>query len=62
MTLSLRPCLSISINYTLFDLPDNDNEIAWVQGRDGGWIIFGVCDVEGVENKQFTPFLAISLI
>ncbi len=55
---------------TVFDLPDADDnifyvgksEIAWVQGRDGGWTIFGVCDVEGVEYEQLTPFIAISLI
>ncbi len=55
---------------TVFDLPDADNntlnegenEISWVQGRDGGWTIFGVCDVDGVEDEKLTPFLAISLI
>ncbi len=60
MKLYPRPCLSID---TVFDLPDADNnnfyvgknEIAWVQGRDGGWTIFRVCDVEG------TPFLSILL-
>ncbi len=39
-----------------------ENEIAWVQGRDGGWTIFGVCDIDGVEDKKLTPILAISLI
>ncbi len=55
---------------TVFDLPDGDNntfyvrekEIAWVQGWDGGWTIFGVWDVDGVKDKKLTPFLAISLI
>ncbi len=54
----------------VFDLPDADNntsyvgeiEIAWVWGRDGGWIIFGVCDVDGVDDEKITPFLAIPLI
>ncbi len=53
---------------TVFHLPDADNntfyveknEIAWVQGRDGSWTIFGVCDVEGVKDEQLTPFLATS--
>ncbi len=52
------------------DLPDADNntfyigknEITWVQGRDGGWTIFVVCDIERVEDEQLTPFLANSLI
>ncbi len=47
----------------VFDLADADknnfyidkNEIAWVQGRDGGWTIFWVCDVEGVEDEKLTP-------
>ncbi len=55
---------------TVFDLSDADNntfyigknEIAWVKGKDGGWTIFGVCDVEGVEDEQLTPIFAISLI
>ncbi len=55
---------------TVFDLPHADNntfyvrenEIAWVWGQDGGWTIFGVCDVVGVEEEKLTPFLAISLI
>ncbi len=55
---------------TVFDIPDADidtcymdkNEIAWVQGRDGGWTIYGVCGVDGVEDEKLTPFLAISLI
>ncbi len=42
----------------VLNLPDADsntfyigkNEIAWVPCRDGGWNIFGVCDVEGDEN------------
>ncbi len=49
---------------TVFDLPDADdntfyvdkNEIAWVQGRDGGCTIFGVCDIDGVEDKKLTLF------
>ncbi len=55
---------------TVFDLPDADNntlyvsktEIAWVQGRDEGWTIFGICDLEGREDENLTPFLAISFI
>ncbi len=55
---------------TVFDMPDADNnsfyvsknEMAWVQGRDGGWTIFGVCGVDGVEDEKLTPFLAISLM
>ena len=55
---------------TVFDLPDADNntfyvgenEIVWERGRDGGWTIYGVCDVEGVEDEKLTPFLAILLI
>ncbi len=55
---------------TVFDLPDSDNntfyvgenEIAWECGRDGGWTIYGVCDVDGVDDEKLTPFLAISLI
>ncbi len=55
---------------TVFDLPDADNntfyigknEIAWVQGRDEGWTIFGVCDIEGVEDEKLTPFFAMLLI
>ncbi len=54
----------------MFDLPDADNntfyvienEIAWVQGRTGGCDIFGVSDVETVEDKKPTPFSAILLI
>ncbi len=53
----------------MFDIPDSknntfyvdENEIAWVQGRDGSWTIFGVCDVEGVEDEKLTPCLAILL-
>ncbi len=52
------------------DVPDADNntvyvgenEIAWLQGRDGGWKNFGVCNVEGVEDEKLTPFLAILYI
>ncbi len=55
---------------TMFDLPNADNntfyvgenKIAWVQGGDGGWTIFGVYGVDGVENEKLTPFSAISLI
>ena len=55
---------------TVFDLPDADNntfyvgenEIVWERGRNGGWTIYGVCDVDGVEDEKLTPFLAISLI
>ncbi len=55
---------------TVFDLLDADNntfyfgknEIALVQGRDVGWTIFGVCDIEGVKDEKLTPFLAISLL
>ncbi len=54
----------------MFDLSDADNntfyvgenEIAWIQGRDGGWTIFGVYDVDGVEDEKRTPFLVIALI
>ncbi len=57
-------------NDTVFDIPDaynntfciGKNEIAWVQGRDGGWTISGFCDVEGVEDEQLSLFLTISLI
>ncbi len=56
--------------YNVFDLPvaDNitfyvrENEITWVQGRDGGWTIFSVCDADGVDDEKFAPFLAILLI
>ncbi len=49
---------------TAFDSPDDDNnnlmlaknEIGWVRGRDGGWIIFVVCDVEQVEAEKLTSF------
>ncbi len=55
---------------TVFDLPDADNnifyvgedEIVWKHGWDGGWTIYGVCNVEGVEDEKLTPFLAILLI
>ncbi len=55
---------------TVFDLPYADNntfyvgqdEIVWKHGWDGGWTIYGVCNVEGVEDKKLTPFLEISLI
>ena len=55
---------------TVFDLPDADNntfyvgenEIAQELGWDGGWTIFGVCGVDGVEDENLTPFSAISLI
>ncbi len=54
---------------TVFDLPDADkntfyvgeNEIAWEQGWDGGWTIYGVCNVDRVKDKKLT-FLAILLI
>ncbi len=54
----------------MFDLPNVDNNIfyigenetAWVWGWDGGWAIFGVYDIEGVEDEKLTPFLAISFI
>ncbi len=54
----------------MFYLPDADNntvyvskyEVAWVQGRDGGWTIFGDCGIEGVEDEQLTPFLSKSFI
>ncbi len=50
----------------MFDLPDGDNntfyvgenEIAWVHDRDGGWTIFGVCDVDRVEDERLFPFWA----
>ncbi len=53
-----------------FALPDADintfyvgeNDIEWVKGRDGGWNIYGVCDVEGVEDAKLSPFLALSSI
>ncbi len=56
--------------HTVFDLPDADNntfyvvenEIAWVQGSDGGWTILSICDIEGVEDETLTLFLIISLI
>lgn len=46
----------------MFALPDADNntfyicknEIAWVKGRDGGWTIFGVCDMKGVQGEKLT--------
>ncbi len=55
---------------TVFYLADADNntvhvgenEIAWKQGQDGGWTIYGVCNVDGVEDKKLTPLLAILLI
>ncbi len=55
---------------TVFDLPDADNnsfyvsedDIGWVRGQDGGWTIYGVCDVEDVNDEKLTPFLAISLV
>ncbi len=55
---------------TVFDLPNANNntfyigkdEIVWEHGRDGGWTIYGVCNVEGVEDENLTPFLAILLI
>ncbi len=55
---------------TVFDLPDSDNntfyvgenEITKKGGRDGGWTIYGVCDVDGVEDEKLNPFLAILLI
>ncbi len=54
----------------MFDLPNaynntfyvGENKIAWVQGQDGGWTIFGVCNVDGVEDEKLTHLLAISLI
>ncbi len=54
----------------MFDLPDADNnsfyickdEIDWVQGTDGGWTIFGMCDVEGIEDENLPLFLAVLLI
>ncbi len=54
----------------VLNLPDADsntfyigkNEIAWVWSRDGGWTIFGVCDVVGVDDEKLTPSIAISLI
>ncbi len=56
--------------YTVIDLPvaNNNtfyvikNEIGWVQGRDEGWTIFWVCDVEGVEDEKLNPFVAILLV
>ncbi len=56
--------------YTVFDLPCADynifyvgeNEIECVWGRDRGWTIFGVFDVEGAENEKFNLFLALLLI
>ncbi len=55
---------------TVFDLPDADNntfyvgenEIAWERGQDGDWTVYGVCDIDGVEDEKLTPFLAISLL
>ncbi len=55
---------------TVFDLPDagnntfyvGENEIASEQGWNGGWTIYGVCNVDGVEDEKFTPFLSILLI
>ncbi len=55
---------------TVFDLPNADNnifyvgenEIAWEQGQDGGWTIYGVCNVDRLEDEKRTPFLAILLI
>ncbi len=54
----------------MFELPDSDNktvyvgknEIALAQGRDGGWAIFGVCDIEGVQYEKMTTFFKITLI
>ncbi len=56
--------------YTVFDLPDADNntfyvrenEIEWERKQDGGWTIYGDCNVDGVEDKKCAPFLAILLI
>ncbi len=47
----------------MFDLPDADNntfyvgenEIAQEQGRDEGWTIYEVCDVDGVVIKMPVP-------
>ncbi len=55
---------------TVFDLPDADkntfyvgeNKIAWEQSWNGGWTIYGVCNVDGVEDEKLTPFLTISFI
>ncbi len=55
---------------TVFDLTDADNntfyvgedEIVWERGWNGGWTIYRVCDVDGVEDEKLTPFLAILLI
>ncbi len=55
---------------TVFDLSDVDNntfcsgknEIGWVLGSYGGWNIFRVCYVEGVENEKLAFFLAILII
>ncbi len=32
------------------------NEIGWVWERDIGWTIYGVCDVEGVEDENLVLF------
>ncbi len=55
---------------TVFNSPDADsnnfyvdiNEIRYVWGRDCCWTIFGVCDMEGVDDEKLTPFVAITLI
>ncbi len=55
---------------TVLDLPDannntfyvGENEIAWEQGRDGGWTIYGVCNRDEMEDEKLTPSLVILLI
>ncbi len=40
----------------------DENYKGWVWSRGGCWIIFGVSDVEWVEDENLPSFLAISLI
>ncbi len=54
----------------VFDLPDADNNTfyvgenrnIWVQWRDGGWTIFSVCDVKGVNDKKLAEKLSEGII
>ncbi len=55
-------CLTYQKLITILSVGENKIGQVQVQGRDCGGTIFGVCDLERIEDKKLTPILAVQLI